>query len=150
MRADGARESFDGAHVQRLCEHARALGSDARHAHQRDGARRRRAAQLAQHSQPSGAHDLANLAGKVRADAGQGGESFAVGGNECPDGIGEFLYGARRVGVRPYAKRVGALDLEELRDFPEYASDIGVRHTVCTGVGRCRRPRDPGHDCLTR
>lgn len=73
--------------------------------------------------------DGADLPGEVLADAGELGEVARPHTDRVGERLGEVPDRARGGAIGPHAKRVGVLNLEEVRDFVEQPRNVRILHT---------------------
>ena len=115
------------------------LRAQAGQGEQRDGARRHLVLQLLQQRQPAAARDGGDLAGEVRADAGQRIEILA-GRQHVADRARQPLDQPRGTAIGAHPERVGPFDIQQVGQPFELGGDLGVDQ----GHGDLRRPRQLG------
>lgn len=123
--AGGPRELFDRMHVEFVVERTYALGTEPRHLQHLRDTRRRGALQLGQQPALSGLDDLADLGGKVFADAGQLGEVFAVR-KQLGDRHAERFEFTRGIAIGTHAERIGVFDLQQIGDLLEQRGNLCI------------------------
>ncbi len=120
-------------HVERIdleffVERRRLLGTEPGNSQERHHARRHRGAELFEHGELARLHQLGDLLGQVLANAFDVGDiAFGIGDDPL-ERLGIVAHLAGRVAIRPHAKRVGALEFQQVGHFVKRGGDIAVVH----------------------